>query len=74
MISIFKKKNEGAPTRTHLEIKNLKKLFDMVKGTKSNPVSKRDGVKNEFAFNYQSVTNITLTAMPYTRGPFDPIQ
>jgi hypothetical protein len=35
----------------------------MVKGTKSNPVSKRDGVKNEFAFNYQSVTNITLTAM-----------
>ena len=64
MISIFKKKNEGVPKRTHLEIKNLKKLFDMVKGTKSNPVSKRDGVKNEFTLNYQLVTNITLTAMP----------
>jgi len=36
----------------------------MVKGTKSNPVSKRDGVKKELSFKYQLVTKINLTAMP----------
>jgi hypothetical protein len=64
MISIFKKKNEGVLKRTHLVNKNLKKLFDMVKNTKSNPVSKRNGVKNVFIINYQLITNNTLTAMP----------
>ena len=37
----------------------------MVKGTKSNPVSKRNGVKNEFIYNYQIVTNLNLKAMPF---------
>jgi hypothetical protein len=48
IMSIFKNKNEGVLTRTHLAIKTLKKLFDMVKGTKSSPISKRNGVKNEY--------------------------
>jgi hypothetical protein len=64
MISIFKKKKEGVPIRTHLENKNLKKFFDMVKGTKSNPASKRSGVKNDLPSYYQLVININLTAMP----------
>lgn len=65
MISIFKKKSEGVFPQTHLANKNVKKLFDMVKSTKSNPVSKRNGVKNVFFTNYQLITNDTLTAMPF---------
>jgi hypothetical protein len=37
----------------------------MVKDTKSNPVSKRNRVKNEFAFAYQLVTVFNLTPMPF---------
>jgi hypothetical protein len=36
----------------------------MVKGTKSSPISKRNGVKNESFISYQTVTSINLTAMP----------
>lgn len=36
----------------------------MMKETKSNPVSKRNGVKKTSFIEYQSFTNINLTAMP----------
>jgi hypothetical protein len=36
----------------------------MVKDTKSNPASKRSGVKNDLITYYQCFININLTAMP----------
>jgi len=36
----------------------------MVKITKSSPIFQEDGVKNVCFAVYQSVTNISLTAMP----------
>jgi hypothetical protein len=62
MISIFKKKNEGVAQLTSHS--KLKKLFDMVKSTKSNPVFKQDGVKKVFFIKYQFITSVNLTAMP----------
>lgn len=43
---------------------NLKLFFDMAKITKSNPVSKKNGVEKIILPHYQSFTNINLTAMP----------
>lgn len=45
-MSIFTALNRGQ-YRTHPPLINQKKLFDMVKITKSNPNSKRKGVKKE---------------------------
>jgi hypothetical protein len=58
------KKQGGTRKSNHPNYK-LKKFFDMVKNTKSNPISKRNGVKKVFFINYQSITNLTLTAMPF---------
>ena len=44
---------------------NLKMFFDMAKITKSNPVSKRNGVEKIIMPHYQLFTNFNLTAMPY---------
>jgi hypothetical protein len=43
---------------------NLKMFFDMAKITKSNPVSKRNGVEKIIMPHYQLFTNFNLTAMP----------
>jgi len=45
----------------------------MMKITKSNPISKRDGVKNElciYVAEIQLITDIVLTAMRLHRGLF----
>jgi len=39
-------------------------FFDMAKITKSNPVSKRNGVEKIIMPHYQLFTNFNLTAMP----------
>jgi hypothetical protein len=44
---------------------NLKMFFDMAKITKSNPVSKRNGVEKIIMPHYQLFTNFNLTAMPH---------
>ena len=44
--------------------KQIKKIFDMVKVTKSSPISKQSRAKNVCTTVYQSVTNFDLTAMP----------
>jgi hypothetical protein len=44
--------------------KQIKKIFDMVKVTKSSPIFKQSRAKNVCTTVYQSVTNFDLTAMP----------
>jgi hypothetical protein len=60
---IYKRKRGDSSLSNHL-VNNQKKLFDMVKDTKSSPASKRNGVKKIFYTVYQLITNNTLTAMP----------
>jgi len=48
-----------------------KKLFEMVKVTKSSPASQRDGVKKEnmiYINDILIITIISLTAMRFFRG------
>lgn len=61
---IYKRKRGDTSHSNHLA-NNQKKLFDMVKDTKSNPVSKRNGVKKVFFINNQLITYFNLTAMPF---------
>jgi hypothetical protein len=44
--------------------KQIKKIFDMVKVTKSSPIFKQSRAKKVCTIVYQSVTNFDLTAMP----------
>jgi len=60
---IYKRKRGDSSLSYHL-VNNQKKLFDMVKDTKTSFVSKRNGVKKIFYTVYQYVTTNTLTAMP----------
>ena len=55
-MSIFRKINEVEilATLPHLN-KHKKKLFDMAKGTKSNPVFKQNGVKKILSLNINSL-------------------
>jgi len=62
----MKDKNGVAPTKCHPAITQNKRYFDMMKITKSNPISKRDRVKNElymYMIEIQILTDISLTAM-----------
>ena len=59
--TIFKSRDNNEDT---VPANKIKKLFDMVKVIKQNPVSKRDGVKKYICTHYQCVTTISLTAMP----------
>jgi hypothetical protein len=45
--------------------KQIKKIFDMVKVTKSSPIFKQSRAKKVCTIVYQSVTNFDLTAMPF---------
>jgi hypothetical protein len=60
---ICKRKRGGTYQNTH-PINKLKKFFDMVKDTKSSPISKRNGAKKISFTEYQLITNKNLTAMP----------
>ena len=58
-------KINGAAFRPYPVKLNLKMFFDMAKITKSNPVSKRNGVEKIIMPHYQLFTNFNLTAMPH---------
>jgi hypothetical protein len=60
---IYKRKRGDSSLSNHL-VNNQKKLFDMVKDTKSSSASKRNGAKKIFYTVYQFITTVTLTAMP----------
>ena len=49
--------------------KQIKKIFDMVKVTKSSPIFKQGRAKKVCTFVYQLVTNFSLTAMPIGGDP-----
>lgn len=60
-MSTFIKKGD---TKCVTPINKNKKFFYMLKITKSHPASKGNRVKKVFSIDYQSFTNINLTAMP----------
>ena len=64
---IYKRKRGDFTPSDHL-VYNQKKFFDMVKNTKSNPDSKRNGVEKIFYTDYQLITNVNLTAMLFKGG------
>jgi hypothetical protein len=59
----YKNKNEDAINNIPRFL-NQKMIFDMVKSTNSSPIFKKSGAKNVFYTEYQTLRNISLTAMP----------
>jgi hypothetical protein len=60
----IRKRKRGDTITCNTSFYNQKKLFDMVKDTKSYPTLEQGGVKKVLFTEYQLITNENLTAIP----------